>query len=91
MTSLFTLMFLGTMSAADAKPHHHHTHRLTHKPAAVHVEHRPSRHARPSHAKVYRHEGHRYYRGPSFVWRWTSARWIGGHWARGHWEISYRI
>jgi hypothetical protein len=40
---------------------------------------------------VYRYNGHRYYRGTSFVWRWASARWVGGHWVRGHWEISYRI
>ena len=84
MTSLFTLIFLGAMHTAEARPHHH-------PPPRHHATHARAHHPKPRHVYAYRHNGHRYYRDAGIVWRWVPGHWFRAGWVRGHWEISYRI
>lgn len=87
MTSLFTLIFVGLMNTADARPHAHH--RPT--PRAHVPRHVVHHHPKPVHVRAYRHHGHRYYRHAGIVWRWAPGHWMHATWVRGHWQISYRI
>jgi hypothetical protein len=93
MTSLFALIFLGTVSTAEARPHH------TSPTPKHHVAHVKPRQSKPkpksahvhAHAYTYHYSGYRYYHGAVFVWQWVPGHWHRHAWVRAHWEISYRI